>query len=381
MLIGGVNLSGPGNLIFNSGSLKFNVGFNQPSIIGGAGSITMNGTSTLAIVKNSGTMNFTRAIVMNGTSTLSPRNSTVDVASPIAFNGTHTLDPGGNTNLTGAWTGSGTVNRSGGGTLSLTGSLAGFTGSLNLTAGTTNLADDAGMSFVVTDASSTQIGGTGTVMLNGDFTIDTSAVTLDSGSWVLVNKATLADTQFGAGFSVAGWSESTPGVWTKSENGMDWAFSESSGELILGAVGYDGWIAGFDFTAFPGADLSPDGDADGDGIPNAVEFVIGTLPNESKVEHLPTIALVTDPADLPAGEYLRFSYRRTTASVDAEVGSGAQYDTTLAGPWTDAVDGVSGVAIVETPNGAIPGDDIDVYIPQSLADGGKLFGRLSVTVP
>jgi fibronectin-binding autotransporter adhesin len=134
-----VMVSGAGNLVIDEGNLKFNAGSNQPLVVQGAGNITMNGSTVLGIYKNSGTMDITRPIVMNGTSTLSPRNGIVDVASSIAFNGTHTLDPTVTTNLSGAWTGSGTVNRSGAGTLNLTGGLSGFTGTLNLTTGTTNI--------------------------------------------------------------------------------------------------------------------------------------------------------------------------------------------------------------------------------------------------
>lgn len=38
------------------------------------------------------------------------------------------------------------------------------------------------------------------------------------------------------------------------------------------------WIAGFDFSAYPGADLSPSGDADNDGLANSVENILGTSP-------------------------------------------------------------------------------------------------------
>ncbi|MCW1925367.1 autotransporter-associated beta strand repeat-containing protein [Luteolibacter arcticus] len=134
-----VTVSGAGNLVIDEGNLKFNAGSSQPLIVGGPGNITMNGSTVLGIFKNSGTMNITRAIVMNGTSKLSPRSGIVDVASSIAFNGTHSLDPNVTTNLSGAWTGSGTVNRSEAGTLNLTGSLSGFTGALNLTGGITNI--------------------------------------------------------------------------------------------------------------------------------------------------------------------------------------------------------------------------------------------------
>jgi hypothetical protein len=200
----------------------------------------------------------------------------------------------------------------------------------------------------------------------------------------LVDTTTLASTMVGASFSVlgAGWSE-TAGVWTMTDGSKKWTYTEATGQLALGVAGggFDAWMAGFDFSAFPGADLTPAGDADLDGIRNAVEMVIGNLPNQTKVANLPTIQLVTDPAGLPAGDYLKFSYRRSTVSDDAGMTSAAQYDGDLLAPWTTALHGTDGVSIIETPNAAIPGHDVDVYIPRGLAVGGKLFGRLAVTVP
>lgn len=184
-----VAVSGAGNLVIDAGTLKFNAGVSQPLIVGGPGNITMGGTSTLLIVKNSGTLNINRPIVMNGTSTLAPRTATVDIASAIAFNGTHTLNPDNTTNLTGAWTGSGTVNRSGSGTLNLSGSLTGFTGTLNLNAGTNNLAGPFGGSLAVT-AGTTTLGGNvagsltlgAGATLSGEFTA-TGGLTLQGGTF------------------------------------------------------------------------------------------------------------------------------------------------------------------------------------------------------
>lgn len=44
---------------------------------------------------------------------------------------------------------------------------------------------------------------------------------------------------------------------------------------------YDSWIAGFDFSSIPGADLSPTGDPDGDGQNNLMEFALNGNPASS----------------------------------------------------------------------------------------------------
>lgn len=142
---------------------------------------------------------------------------------------------------------------------------------------------------------------------------------------------------------------------------------------------YSYWVGGLDFSAYPGADVSATGDADGDGISNAVEFVIGNLPNSNKIENLPVSTLVTDPGgSVPNGDYLKFSYRRTTASVQAGVMASVQYGTDLAG-WANAVDGTGGVHIIETADAGLPGTDVVVYIPRGAAT--EFFGRLSVLAP
>ena len=122
------------------------------------------------------------------------------------------------------------------GTLVLTGSNT-YPGDTYVIAGTLVLAENAGLKFVVTDASANRItdsgSGLGTVMLNGAFTIDTSAVTVTSGSWNLVDGAALTES-FGSTFTIAGgaWSEAD-NVWTRIDGGKVWTFTESTGTLTL----------------------------------------------------------------------------------------------------------------------------------------------------
>jgi autotransporter-associated beta strand protein len=145
------------------------------------------------------------------------------------------------------------------------------------------------------------------------------------------------------------------------------------------AATFASWIDSF----FPGETdpniVGPNADPDHDGIPNAVEMVIGNLPNQNLVANLPTLELITDPLDLPAGDYLKFTYRRSELSVDANLTTTAQHDTDLQGPWANATNGIDGVVIQQTEDPTIPGDRIDVFIPRTSPT--PLFGRLSVTVP
>lgn len=374
---GGGFVAGFGN-IFTVQSVISGAAGNPLTVMANNGTLVLTGANTYlgdTIMPPPSPGNVSRLRIGDGGVTGSISSASVVNDGELSFN--RTDDP----LFAPAISGTGTVTQLGSGNLTLT-AVNTYTGNTNVTAGTLTLADNAGLKFLVTDASSNQIGGTGTLQINGDFTIDTSALTVSSGTWSLVDKTTLA-ADFGGSFTVAGpgWTESA-NVWSKSAGGKTLSFSEATGVLTVSAGNsYASYIAGFDFSAFPGADLTPSGDPDGDGIANAVEFVLGNAPNVGKVENLPTVQLVANPAGLPAGEYLKFSYRRTSASVAANVGSAVEYDTDLAGPWTTATNGAAGVVIQETPNAGLPGVDVVVYLPKTLGAGGKLFSRLSVQVP
>lgn len=181
LVVAAVDISGPGNIIVNEGLLKYNAGASQPLVVAGPGNVTLNAASILAIFKNSGTMVLTRPIVMNSTSSLQTRANAVDLASPITFNGTHGLDAAVLSNLTGAWTGSGTINRSGVGTVNLTGNLSGFTGTLNANGGTTILGSAFGGN--VTVGSGATLGGEANIAGNltlGNGFLSTSRATAAS---------------------------------------------------------------------------------------------------------------------------------------------------------------------------------------------------------
>jgi len=125
------------------------------------------------------------------------------------------------------------------------------------------------------------------------------------------------------------------------------------------------------------------GDADHDGVPNAVEMVLGGDPkNAMDAGLMPTLAEVTNPAGVPAGDYLEFTYRRTDLSVSAGITAECQFNTDLGTAWTTAQDGVGGVKVLVTndyaPYGAATAR-VQVYVPR--AGHATLFARLHVAVP
>lgn len=292
-----------------------------------------------------------------------------------------------------------TINGTGGltktttGTLTLTGTNT-YTGVTTVSAGTVTLADNAQLRFVIgaTSGVNNRINGGGTVVLNGDFNIDTTladASALTSGSWTIVDAVTLTES-FGSSFTIvgAGWSE-VSNVWTKIVGSKKYNFTEATGILTLTpAAPYSSWISGF----FPGETnpliIGTTADPDKDGIENGVEMVIGGNPKlVMDANLLPTIQLVTNPVSspsIPAGNYVLFTLRRSDLSVAAGVTVDCETDTDLVAPWALAT-AIPGVEIrvdnnfTFSPPAATDTDRVRVYVPRG--SNAARFMRLRVLVP
>jgi autotransporter-associated beta strand protein len=283
----------------------------------------------------------------------------------------------------------GGLNKLGDGVLKLSG-LNTYTGNTTVNAGTLELADNAQLKFVLgaTSGSNNTLTGAGTITLNGDFAIDTTASdSLSSGTWTLENASSLVGA-YGSTFSVVGFTDAGSNKWTKPNGTKTYTFDETTGILTLSQAGYASWIDGF----YPG-ETNPlingaGADPDFDGIANGVEMVIGGNPKLGMdTALLPTLELVTDPVGSPAitpGDYLLFTYRRSDLSVTGGVTADCETDTDLVGTWTTSTGAPGEVIQVDdnytfTPAAATATDRVRVYIPR--AANTTLFGRLRVVVP
>jgi len=133
---------------------------------------------------------------------------------------------------------------------------------------------------------------------------------------------------------------------------------------------YLGWAAGF-----PGfTDTAPGVDFEGDGLDNALEYVLAGDPTSMDVGE------VAPSGDVDAND-LAFVFRRAdAAATDPNTEILVQYGSDLVG-WTPAEDGVDGVAITVDDDFYGAGiDRVTALIPRTLAADARMFARLQVTV-
>ena len=166
------------------------------------------------------------------------------------------------------------------------------------------------------------------------------------------------------------------GTYGSSESGatnVDDLHFSGAGMLDVTSSGnpYTAWATANGIGGAAGA-----ADSDGDGIPNAIEFVLGGDPSGRDLTAiLPTIDN-SDPT------YFKFTYRRSAESVTAN--PYLQYGSDISG-WTQARSGepaANPVVIAEVNH---PGETgivlVTVKIPRALAVASKLFARLRVDIP
>ena len=241
---------------------------------------------------------------LTGTGTIDhtyPQTGTYDVTVG-ANNGSSQFDGViQNTNTTGVIS----LTKEGGGTFTLAG-INSYSGNTTINDGTLVIADDAQLKFVVSDATSNTISGTGIASIKGDFSIDTTAVTGTTGGiWTLVNFTSLAPASAidPATFTVIGFVDpENDGIWTMTDAKGDWSFSETTGELTLDiGTDYDTWKSANGVTGGPGAD------DDSDGLTNFEEYAFGLDP---------TGGSSINPIALPLDKTAKtFSYTRRAASL------------------------------------------------------------------
>jgi hypothetical protein len=144
---------------------------------------------------------------------------------------------------------------------------------------------------------------------------------------------------------------------------------------------YATWIASKQLS---GADAAVTADPERDGVPNSIEFVLGGEPNPASANCnsrslLPGVTRTSDGA-------LIFTFHRKVISKSSALLT-FQWSTNLSFPLSNNVtvgsagSTTNGVTVDVTENNPdVDTDLIVVSVPASKAVGGKLFGRLGVTI-
>ncbi len=207
----------------------------------------------------------------------------------------------------------------------------------------------------------TTIGGTYAVEVDGTNS-DVLAVTGDLD----LTGAALDVTLLGGGFTaesyvIATYTGTLSGSFASVTPGF--TVSYGGGEILLkqgSASAFELWAASKGVAGF-------DSDADGDGIANGIEFIIGGEPAPGAGSD--SSALLPTAGYDSATQELVFLFRRSAAA--AYLAPEVEYSTSLApGAWSAAPAGT----VVGNQDGA---DLVEVRLPAALAEGGKVFARLS----
>ncbi len=346
---------GTGPITWNGPSTRSTTGVGGATI---GNAIIFAADTTFVSAGGEQTLTFTGPVTLSGGSRILTVNIGASVATKsLTLSGA--IGDGGNTyGLTKAGTGN----------LVLSGSNT-YTGNTTVNAGTLELASTGQLKFVLGASSGTNnsITGSGTVSLKGSFVIDTSAAdSLSTGSWTLENVLTLTGA-YDASFSVSGFTDAGSNKWTKVNGTKIYTFDETTGILTFGPAGYSSWASTNAPTGTPGDDY------DGDGVSNAVEYILGGTKD--------TNDLSKQPALDASGANLVFTFKRDRASIDGTTSVAIQVGTTLA-LWpssytvgTTTAGSTTGVTVDENnPSGF---DTVTLTVAKG-ADAAK-FARLVVT--
>ena len=159
------------------------------------------------------------------------------------------------------------------------------------------------------------------------------------------------------------------GSWAAAQNGLNIELTYTPG----GGDAYDTW-ASTNITSGP---TGFDEDANGDGLANGLNFVLGGNPNNVDFSILPS-------GSQSAGDF-SFDFKRSDDSEGITTQT-FQWSTNLSN-WNDVAIGAAssgpdadGVTVTVAENTNNP-DDVTIFVPGTNAPDGKVFGRFIATRP
>lgn len=328
-----------GQILLNGGTIRFDDTFSsQRAFTVGAGGGTLEVTAGNSYTKLAGNLGGENIIRFSANSTLT-----------IAGAGNAVIG-----DALGAYGSTGfNLAKSGAGTLTLSGANS-YTGDTTVNNGTLHLVAAGGLNFVIgaTSGTNNSLSGAGTAILDGSFTINTTAASaLTTGTWTLENVPSLTGA-YGATFSVVGFTNAGSDKWTLTDGSKLWTFDETTGVLTLSANNtYATWA-----TANAGGGAAAQ-DFDQDGVSNGVEFFMG----QTGSSFTPNPSLLGGTVTWPKNPSAIATYVvQTSTNLQNEIAPGD-------GGWSTVPSGVvdNGTSVTYTPPTGDP----------------KRFTRINVTIP
>ncbi len=336
-------ISGTASQITNAGAALSTLTLDGPTAQSFPGSI-VDGSSTVALVKKGAftqTLNSGVASTYTGTTTV--QEGTLEVLTTLS-NTPVQIDGG---SVTGSGTLGGLVTVGAAGTLNP--GTAAAKGKLTAT-GSVTLGGK--LHFDVAAAATDSLSVAGTLTATGG-TLEVAGTGLTELAYVLADYGTLTGT-----FAT---------VTTPPGYEVVYGYGATSKQIALVKAqnGYSTWIAGY--PSVTGDATLPGSDADGDSLPNLLEFVLGGEPNDVAPDARPTVALT--PTDL----VVTFSRRDIAESGIALV---VQWSTGL-DSWTTIPVGATSTGPVTVTENDAANDAISVAIP--LGTEKHIFVRVKAT--
>lgn len=394
--------------VTNNASLIINrdAALTVSNAISGTGSLTQSGTGTTTLtgsnsysgntVINAGVLEvgaggttgtLGSGAVTNNTSLVFNRSDALTVANEISGTGTLTKNAAGALTLTGSSTYSGAttvaagtllVNNTSGsatGTSAVSvsaGAVLGGTGSIS---GSVAVAASGSIEPGVTIGQLT----TGAVTLAGTYTCDVNATTSDvlavNGNIDLTG-ATLAinGTMVASSYTIATYTGTRTGSFTITPAlpaGYEIDYS-TAGVIKIAKAGYNSWAS---VNAPTG---NANDDFDGDGVSNAIEYVLGGTKDTNDTNKLPQATF--------DGNNLIFTFTRSKDSITPDTTVAVQVDTDLEAWPTSGANyyAVPSAPVVNNPGITVvdnaPANTQTVTLTVPMGADTKKFARLSVTV-
>jgi hypothetical protein len=231
--------------------------------------------------------------------------------------------------------------------------------------GSASISGATGFLAVIANTASDSIAGTGLGVTNAVY-LPTSA---DIGEYTASRSSQSTYANYLALISnSSNWTtQDATGDQSNDTIAPDLPFDPTPFTLTGAGVTFAAWIGGHDFSSYPGADLSADGDADHDGIPNALENILGSDPAATN----PGLTNVS-----ASGGSLIFSHTRN-ANPASDLSAGYQWSADLAN-WHDNGVASGGISVTcGEPAVITPGDPDLVEVTATVSGApARVFIRL-----